>query len=69
MARKNIRRVTKVETSSEERTPIATASLRSRSSSSDFNPDYTYVKQDLKKIGIMAGSFIGVLIILTFFLR
>ena len=34
----------------------------------DFNPDYTYAKQDLKRVGIMAASFIGVLIVLSFVL-
>jgi hypothetical protein len=34
----------------------------------NFNPDYTYVKQDLRKIGILAGIFITLLIILSFFL-
>lgn len=35
----------------------------------DFNPDYTYVIKDLKRIGVLAGSFISLLIILSFFLR
>ena len=34
----------------------------------DFNPDYTYAKQDLKRVGIMAASFIGALIVLSFVL-
>lgn len=34
----------------------------------NFNPDYTYVKQDLQNIGILAGIFITILIILSFFL-
>jgi hypothetical protein len=34
----------------------------------DFNPDYTYAKQDLKRVGIMAASFIGALIVLSFIL-
>jgi hypothetical protein len=34
----------------------------------DFNPDYTYAKQDLKRVGIMAASFIGALIVLAFVL-
>lgn len=37
--------------------------------STEFNPDYGYVKKDLKRIGIMAGSFFIILIALTFFLR
>ncbi|UCF62163.1 MAG: hypothetical protein JSV37_05580 [Anaerolineaceae bacterium] len=37
--------------------------------SGDFNPDYTYVLEDLKRIGLLAGSFIALLIILSLFLR
>ena len=36
---------------------------------SDFNPDYTAVKKDLKTIGSLAGFFVVVLIALSFFLR
>jgi hypothetical protein len=35
----------------------------------EFNPDYTHVKRDLKRIGILAGSFFVILIVLSFFLR
>ena len=35
----------------------------------EFNPDYTYVKRDLVRIGTLAGFFVTVLIILSFFLR
>jgi hypothetical protein len=35
---------------------------------SDFNPDYTYVIHDLRRIGILAGSFLAILIILSFIL-
>jgi hypothetical protein len=41
----------------------------STSTRGEFNPDYTYVKRDLKRIGILAGSFFGILIILSFFLQ
>lgn len=34
-----------------------------------FDPDYSYVIQDLRKIGILAGSFFVILIILSFFLN
>jgi hypothetical protein len=48
------------------------ASRRSSSSSRiydhDFDPDYTYVIQDLRRIGILAGSFITILVVLSFFL-
>lgn len=35
----------------------------------EFNPDYTYVKKDLMKIGTLAGFFFVVLVVLSFFLR
>jgi hypothetical protein len=35
----------------------------------NFNPDYTYVIKDLKRIGALAGSLIFILIMLSFFLR
>jgi hypothetical protein len=35
----------------------------------EFNPDYTYVKKDLARIGTLAGFFITVLVVLSFFLR
>ena len=35
----------------------------------EFNPDYTHVKKDLTRIGILAGSFFVGLIVLSFFLK
>jgi hypothetical protein len=35
----------------------------------DFNPDYTHVKRDLGRIGMLAGGFFVLLIVLSFFLR
>lgn len=35
----------------------------------EFNPDYTPVIKDLKRIGILAGSFLVVLIALSFILN
>lgn len=34
-----------------------------------FNPDYSPVIRDLKRIGVLAGSFVAILVILSFFLR
>lgn len=44
-------------------------SQRSRSviSREEFNPDYTTVKRDLKRIAVLAGSFITVLIVVAIF--
>ena len=49
-------------------TPSSTVS-RYASPSGEFNPDYTYVKKDLKRIGALAGSFLVILVALSFFLR
>ncbi len=35
----------------------------------EFNPDYSAVKKDLKTIGSLAGFFVLVLVVLSFFLR
>ena len=35
----------------------------------EFNPDYSDVKKDLKTIGSLAGFFVFVLVVLSFFLR
>ncbi len=34
-----------------------------------FNPDYSYVIKDLKRIGIIAGSLLVILIGLSLFLQ
>jgi hypothetical protein len=44
-------------------------SMASAPTRTEFNPDYTYVKRDLRRIGTLAGFFIAVLIGLSFFLR
>jgi hypothetical protein len=33
----------------------------------EFNPDYTIIKHDLKRIGVLAGSFFAILIVLAIF--
>ncbi len=35
----------------------------------EFNPDYTYIKRDLTRIGVLAGGFFVILVVLSFFLR
>lgn len=56
MAKKNRRTTTSV-------------SMASSPSRTEFNPDYSDVKRDLKRIGTLAGFFITVLVVLSFFLR
>ena len=47
-------------------TPI---SRRTTSYSTEFNPDYSYVVKDLKRIGMLAGTFLAILIILSFIIN
>ncbi len=42
---------------------------KSKSNTSEFNPDYSYVKKDLRRIGSLAAFFFVILIILSFILR
>jgi hypothetical protein len=48
------------------RTSVRVASASPRN---EFNPDYTYVKRDLARIGTLAGFFVLVLIVLSFILK
>jgi len=78
MSKKTKRKVTTVINSSPSQqamsvetvgTPVKTTSTYRRPSSSvEFNPDYSYVIKDLKRIGILAGSFFAILIVLAFIL-
>lgn len=54
-----------------EATPGASTPLTitSRGVEPTFNPDYSQTIKDLKRIGILAGTFFTVLIVLSFFLR
>ena len=51
------------------RKTTTTVSMASSSARTEFNPDYTYVKRDLRRIATLAGFFIGVLIVLSFILQ
>jgi len=48
---------------------VRPAASSSRTSTGEFNPNYDYVIRDLKRIGILAGSFFVILIVLSFFMR
>ena len=37
------------------------------SKATEFNPDYSTTKRELRRIGILAGSFVTVLVILAIF--
>lgn len=42
---------------------------RSTRSTVEFNPDYSYVKRDLQRIGTLAGSLIALMVVLSFFIK
>jgi len=67
MSKKNKRQVSL----SESAAPAASSAPAAPRSSltTEFNPDYGYVISDLKRIAILAGSFIAVLVILSFIIR
>lgn len=79
MAKKNQRRVSKTQkakagmdrqdTVSASGAAVSTARpSASRLAEPTFTPDYSYVRNDLRRIGILAGSIFAVLIILAFVL-
>ena len=35
----------------------------------EFDPDYSYVKRDLRRIGIIAGSFFVILVVMAFIIH
>jgi len=35
----------------------------------EFNPDYTQIKRDLGRIGMLAGGFFVLLVVLSFFIK
>jgi len=48
---------------------MTTVSVTSSTARGEFNPDYTHVKRDLRRIGVLAGSFFVLLVVLSFFLK
>jgi hypothetical protein len=46
-----------------------TVSVTNAAARTEFNPDYTHVKRDLRRIGVLAGSFFALLIVLSFFIK
>jgi hypothetical protein len=51
-----------------EAAPISRAAS-ARPFEREFNPDYSYVAKDLKRIGTLAGTFFVLLVVLSFFLK
>lgn len=57
MSRKNRRQVSK------------TAAFMQAPRTTEFNPDYTHVRRDLRRIALLAGSFVVILVALSYFTR
>jgi hypothetical protein len=68
MPKKSKRQTRKTSVASPEEVIVEATSNVASSSSRSFNPDYSYVIKDLKRIAILAGIFFGILIILSFIL-
>ena len=71
MSKKNKRQVQKATPTPTQSVEAATTGSKvsaSRGSDRDFNPDYSYVMKDLKRIGLLAGVFFLILIVLSFLL-
>ncbi|MCK4725368.1 MAG: hypothetical protein KAT29_06190 [Anaerolineales bacterium] len=64
---KKRKRKNQVEKSSVQ-TGAAAARMGSRNRTDNFNPDYTYVKKNLRTIGTLASIFITILVVLSFFI-
>lgn len=74
MAKKYKRNVSRTARPATENAPMPTSAPAGsapgrRAAQAEFNPDYTYVIKDLKRIGTLAGSFFIILIVLSFFLK
>ena len=48
--------------------PVQTAVPTRLTTAVEFNPDYTNVRKDLRRIGILVVSFTVVLVVLSFFI-
>jgi len=69
MSKKKKKRKTAKSTATKKAPTINRARISSRKTAvQSFEPDYSYVIKDLKRIGILAGSFIVILVVLSFFI-
>ena len=71
MPKKQNRQISKnsTSTSTEARPAASTFATSGQVYSSDFNPDYSHVTSDLKRIALMAVSFTIILVVLSFFIK
>ena len=48
---------------------VVTQSTEASSRANEWNPDYSYVIKDLRRIGVIAGSLIALLLVLAIILN
>lgn len=69
MAKKVKRQVRNTTGVNVEYTPASSSTFTGpRPGGVEFNPDYSHVIGDLRRIGVLAGSFLAILIALAFIL-
>jgi hypothetical protein len=69
MANKTKRRSVSSNVNTQGESAIKTSKSSGHTFTQEFNPDYSFVKQDLKRIGILLVVFIVILVVLSFVLR
>jgi hypothetical protein len=69
MSKKTKRQARKTAVATSSALPRTVSTNGSRAFEREFNPDYSYVIKDLRRIGVLAGSFFMILVVLSFFLR
>ncbi len=71
MSKKSKKRQSRKKRTTSSQTPENDATVNSEQTktyNSGFDPDYSLTIKDLKRIGILAGTFIAFLVVLSFFL-
>ncbi|HVN56155.1 MAG TPA: hypothetical protein VMT46_17620 [Anaerolineaceae bacterium] len=71
MAKKQKRQVSQAATPAKNSASAPTSAFRRTitTSPTEFTPDYGYVISDLRRIGTLAGSFLAILIVLSFIIK
>jgi hypothetical protein len=71
MSKKSKKRQSRKKRTTSSQTSVQSATVKSEQTktyNSGFDPDYSRTIKDLKRIGILAGTFIAFLVVLSFFL-
>ena len=71
MSKKSKKRQSRKKRTTSSQTSVQAATVKreqTKTFNSGFDPDYSRTIKDLKRIGILAGTFIAFLVVLSFFL-